>query len=301
MTTKFSFFLLEGLIKLPHDLSTRAEEIFVKQAIAFVAYHGLQGTKGADERRYVLATIKQVAESENIDVPSLAEIARIGRTKKLTTRLPVGQLAERYASQLKQKYGDDPKTSKGISVKDLKVKLTIAFTEHKKVAPERGGVHDSGRSDSRENEVIISLPHLGLKISPDGVDFNAVKIRRKIKTGLGTLEHELTHEIQLSVLGLLHPDQVETEVTRHGQSEWDKASSYYVSQIEFDPMVKSAIRRFRLNVENIDARADFKKTRDLFDTWVEKSSFLLHLRDVSVPKWKKAIKLIWTEYQKRYM
>lgn len=290
----FQRFLNEGLIKIPYKLQHVAEEFFKTNVLAYVAYRALkQAGRDKAQQEYVLLALKRAAASLRIALPDAQEIAKAGNHKALSIRIPLGEIDRRYLDRLEKKY--DHLTRHGIEVmlSRYKIKFTVAFGKYADIGTQAGNYREG---PGIEPEVIISIPNLKLDMHLDR-HFNAAQAARRIKDGLESIEHELTHAMQFRVLGKLHSDQTKGVSVNGG----DRSDKYFQDPSEFDPQIKTSIRHFRSQVEAAKATADFKKTRQLFDGWVEKSEFLNSLKKTSKPKWQKAIKYIWTEYEKRFI
>jgi hypothetical protein len=287
----FSTFLNEGLIKLPPKLKNDTELFFKKVAVAHVLYNLLKGAgDDKDEQQFALKTMLRVANSMGIPLPSARDIGKAGKAKNLSLTFPVADIAQRYLDQVKKKLPTEEGTNIENKLKKLKVIFTVVMVKHPEIHNDQTAVYFD---DETEPEILISLPNLELS---GNIGDDAALISRRIKNGLGSIEHELSHFIQHHVLALLHLDQVKGE----GSDEPSK-DDYFTSNIEFDPLVKSAIRDFRVIAEKGRVTGHHGQTRALFDGWAEQNGFLSALKRSSEAKWRKAIKLIWAEYEKRYL
>lgn len=110
---------------------------------------------------------------------------------------------------------------------------------------------------------------------------------------VGTIKHELTHRNQL--LHKYHEKQTELYDTKRKDSE----EAYYMSQVEFDPMIKSSIENIKtlkklypddMNVINYYIGVTNTKPKNYnFD----RSSFLSILKKRAPIRYKKALKYIF--------
>lgn len=296
----FKRFLNEGLIKVPTKLLHVAETFFKKNALAYLAYRGLkQAGRDKDEQQFVLVTLKRVASSEGIPMPTAPEIAKAGKYQALSIKIPMGEIAQRYVDQLEKKKEFSELTRHGIetAIGRFKIKFTVAFDKYKDITNQAGNYRDG--PGYPEPEVVISIPNLKLGVKGDALfsDFNAALIARRIRDGVEAIEHELTHGVQFHVLKKLHADQVKGPNVSGGKRD----DRYLQDPTEFDPQIKTNVRHFRSRVEAAKLTADSRKTRALFDEWVKSNDFLNSIKKLSMSKWRKAIKLIWTDYDKRYL
>lgn len=288
----FTRFLNEGLIKIPPKLEKEAGEFFKEQTLAYLLYKGMkQAGKDKDEQEYTTTVIKRAATAEGVTVPNWKMATKAGQSRALSTKLNVEDLATRYLDQLEKQYGNKK------LVTGLKVKFTLAFTKHKDITGSEAGKYIY--KSMKEPEVIVSIPNLGLEIGPKDYlsDMTLATIIKSIRNGMATIEHELSHVIQEHVLELLKSIE---DIKAGEKSEETGSDAYYTSKAEFDPMVRSTIRAFRSEVERGQLE-DRKQVRALFDSWIKTNKFLKALQNFDKLKWQKAIKLIWTEYEKRYL
>lgn len=289
----FSKFLNEGLIKTPKPLQDAAQNFFAETVLSYLTYYGLKLTQDKDEREYVILNLKRIANSLKVPLKLKTPKSIYQHESKI---FPVGNFAEAYVKSYNKLHGPDSLKN----IKDLKVKINLAFTKHKQVGSS-GGVY----LEKKTPEIVVSI--YGLELTHDEVfdpnnmlKFNSAAVLQKIKEGFATIEHELTHLVQFKVLQFLHSDQIKSHEGTY-EIGTDSEVKYYNSNIEFSPVLKTELRDFRSFVEKMKIESSSKKTKDFFNKWVQTSPFFIVLKQYNDSNWKKAIKIMWLEYEKKYL
>jgi hypothetical protein len=141
------------------------------------------------------------------------------------------------------------------------------------------------------------------------------RLNDKISHIDGLVDHELTHYIQFKVIGRGHEQQIQNTGRSHAEpgSHQSNTDSYYSSQIEFDPQIKSAIANIVTSINRLKRKLkrDFNwhvlarvavgelSHDEAFEQLklddnalvVEPLHFFTTLKRVDQVKWRKAVKL----------
>lgn len=296
--TQFTRFITEGLIKLPEKTKTLIVDQYLYWMLAYSAKVALKDADEVDQMM-VASVVKRLAGSLGIRVPTSADIDRA--TKTISTKIKMDDLPEDYLRRLKSSKNE---------VKEKILTFKLLFTKDRYLGKDIG--YAERVSDDEAIIVISALNILGdttedLLISPSTVMHN-------IKMGISTIEHELTHVIQYLVLGVLNKKQIDDPkaIKVAKSSAITKDDNYYLSQIEFDPMIKSAIAEIKAKLD-LFKNADEQQKREIVDTYVwgnvpssvikkqinnntkKNSKFFAVLKLHDPNKWKKAVKLLYSK------
>ena len=294
-------FLNEGLIKLPPVVLKTAISFFLEKYLAYL-YHNARECDKLDEtdRRVLGMGLKLIAKKHGLAPPNSQEIidgkARVSRTKIKLKDIPDAYLKRMVKLHLETTF-----------IKRQSLTLTIVFNDkHKNLEGDEEGVYmdDTG-------EIILSIKGLGLQFKDLEKHFLAINIKeitKRIEDAIGTIEHELTHLMQHKILKFFSAKQIEGT----GQNSMGRKAdhdTYYNSQIEFDPWVKSSIRRVKSLIDQEKKKMTPRQVFDIF-TWSDgevlhqgtgashiglRSAFYKALKKKDQTKWKKAVKLLSQE------
>lgn len=297
ITSRFTIYLNEGMIKLPPRLVAEATKHFNFWALAYILAHGLKRTSDRDEQQLILLAVKKVASQVGCKMPTKQDILKALGAKELTKRMKLGRdVPPQYLKRIKEIFG----VSGQKLLADIDVNITLVFKR----------LRDSRAFWSlKEEAVFVSMPGLDLGADSfrDLANYNAAMIGRRLHVALGVIEHELTHGVQDLVLRLIHHEQSDPN---HDKTPFEKPANreekninHHLSKIEFDPLIKSSIRAFRTMVEKAGHKSDLAKTKELFNKFTTdgENRFFAALKKHDAERWKKAVKLAWGEYERKYL
>ena len=303
ITTRFDGFLNEGMIKLPPRVLEEALKFFNFWALAHILAHGLKKAgKDEDEQQLVMLAVKKVADRLQVKMPTKQDVTKAYGARELTKRMKLANdVPKAYVDRISKRFGD-------VKGKKLLAGTEIGITIYFK----KGQLRNSRAVwDRSEESLFVSLPNCELDEVAFGdlSNYNYIFIGRKLHVVLGIIEHELTHGIQDLVLRLIHPEQAKTNGKsdkipfEKPKSNAERNVNHHLSAIEFDPLIKSSVRQFRVMVETERVKDDLAKTKELFHkfTTTDVSRFFSTLRKHDEERWKKAVKLAWGEYERKYL
>lgn len=313
MSTNFSLFLNEGLIKLPPKLTEHMLKYFVYWYLCYVeGQAAADKSYDEDDQDMIKVAIDRMAKKHGVLPPKPADVEKTKKTRAVFKNFPVEDLPPTYLEKVAKVKGPE-------AIEELKkshVKFLVTFREHPKI--DMDGDAPQGIFYAEPAEIIISIPNMPAK-TPKMISlmsqFNHTEAGRLIDNTLGIVEHEITHCVQAMVLFLLHPSQYDPD--RQGKSvrglrkTQAKQEKYFTSDVEFDPWVKTSIRELKSLFSKNKATTPAQKKEllvhftygDVQPKGVSKaddgkhtrSNFFKALRRSDPDKWKKAVKLLATE------
>jgi len=294
--SRFQLFLNEGVIKLPQKLLKDATDHFNYWALAHVLHHGLKKAgRDRDEQQFVLAAIKKAAFDAGVKMPTSTDIGKAGRNSTLVRRFQLGDLPASYLKSLTRVSGAEERDVKRL-FGSIDIKFKIFFVPHSKT---RIGPYWS--ADDQEIGVSTVHAHLSSKDFKNFSDYSPATISKRMHVALGDIEHELTHGIQELVLQFLHKEQSDPkgDSALHGKGE----TEYYLLATEFDPWIKTSVRRFRTVVQHHKAERNLTKQKELFQSYSQGdgSDFFAVLKKHDPERWKKAVRIAWSSYEDKYL
>ena len=313
MSTNFSLFLNEGLIKLPPKLTDQMLKHFVYWYLCYVEGQAMADKSyNEDDQAMIKVTVDRMAKKHGVLPPKPGDVEKTKKTRAVFKNFPVEDLPPAYIEKVAKVKGSEAIEE----LKKARVKFLVTFRKHPKI--DMDGDAPQGIFYSEPAEIIISIPNMPTKV-PKMIElmsqFNHTEASRLVDNTLGIVEHEITHCVQSMVLFLLHPSQYDPD--RQGRSvrglrkDQAKQDRYYTSDIEFDPWVKTSIRELKSVFSKNKATTPAQK-KELFtrftygdvqpssiskadDGKYTRSNFFKSLRRSDPEKWKKAVKLLASE------
>jgi hypothetical protein len=307
---QFKIFLSEGMIKLPVKMFKEGERLIVSDICSYVITD-LEKYKREPDVHLFSEHVKKVASQHAAPLRSLKKKTR----SKFKIKLSLEGLPEKY----REGFGSD---------KNLDLDLDWV---------RKGRLTDLGAGgsykDTEAGKIVIGIfPIIELELEKK-VALNKKReeegkknahlysemvdlFDRRLDRILLSFEHELTHYVQYKALSKLSDKQT-------GHSEHPgKRDAYFNSQIEFDPLIRSALGEFH-TMEKDNDEAGMKGSRrdwiaifvgsksipsqkfamarsEKYGGFIEPSDFFLSLKKHSPDKWRKAVKLFTQEIEKRY-
>lgn len=299
----FSLFLNEGLIKLPPNLTKQIVEFFVYWYLAYLKSLTIDNPAyDEDDIAVIEDSIKKLAVKYGVSNPTDSQVERVKNSLAKTgvfKNFKIEDLPEHYLARLGKMKGPEAVAK----AKDATAKFIIAFGKHRHISGKEFGAFIRDQL-----QIVISIKNM--QTSPETIlkwlsSFNTVAASREIDKAIGTLEHEITHLVQELIMIVLHSDQDSVEGKYSGDNKKD---SYYTSQTEFDPMVKSSIRAInslfsKKKAKTVQEKKDILNKFTWGDTQPDKipnevaieddrSRFFRALRRSDMAKWKRAVKLL---------
>ena len=300
----FSSFLNEGLIKLPRKTLQQLVGGFV---YIYLAYYKdcIEEFLSGKEYHDANELLKTVLKKYNVPSIKPEDSAKVGKSDKMTKIFVIDpeDLPERYLKKLRE-IDKDETIFRSLN---LKIKLTIDFKGMKKLEG------SYAQFDPNNQQIIISIKNHYLDKSELESRVGREKCLGTVLTqAIGNLEHEFTHAIQWIILEKFHQKQIKniSDLKIPGNSPVYQ-DEYYNTPIEFDPWIKTEIKKFKAAEDLVKmTRFSFDKKAAIgYFTWsdsdknvdIEKlgftgrSEFFGALKKKSEKRWKKAVKLFYTE------
>jgi hypothetical protein len=285
--------ILEGLIQLPSKL--------LAEISSFATYWYLCDIKNFIEEEYtgkayskyqqlLQTAVKRhgAQELDDDDSCSIDELVMKARPKVKKIKIDLSDMPKRYLDKLAKDHNlDIDRLYQLLRKEDLTIELYFKAPSSLKTA--RAQYHPVRQS------ITIALDRFRDDLSLE------LQLTQGLDSLLGTVEHELTHAVQHMLLSKLDLNQI----TRSDDSK----DSYFQSNIEFDPWVKTAVAQLKSAVRQYDASdrklvLDYafgiRDTNELQQAGLKSvRKFFMALRADSELRWKKAIKLTTTELERR--
>ncbi len=309
----FNAFLMEGLIEVPQSLLKKLEHEVT--TIIFSAARA-QVKAGSKLSAKAVEAIEGLAKKHGIKINSKMNPYQ-ERVKRSIENVTKQDLPPKYQGLMDK---STPYVIGGVN--DGKLQLEVHLGQRQKVW--------SGSYGHEKNRIKINLTSLSAFISkavktitdPKTIKTLVDDVEDRIESIKGTIEHELTHYLQFWVFTRGNMDIVTGEVASKNAEgvAVNKEAAYYLSAIEFDPMIKSAIvstvssiKKLRkvlpkaqvgpvieyvtgaIKAHDLVKRLDPKDdeiTADLLsDYYVKRSTFFFHLKQ-DPERYKKAVKYL---------
>lgn len=273
--------LTEGLIKLPQGLLAEMTEFMLVWYFAYVKGEIAKRFRFDEDdltraERFLAMSMKE----HNIDSSKVTK-AHVKTVSEKKNFLRLFKLHE-------TSYGEEL---------DFKVRFRFLLERHSPLKGNIGLYQDSS--------AFITLSAFNLHMT--GASLGTLSALRhslnKISDMIGYLEHELTHLIQYRALSVKHGDQVSGDY-----GEVDEFTDVYgLSQVEFDPLIKSDIKVLKRLVLKYKSYPGYNE-RELVDAYIfaakppaymhpsDRSQLFDVLKRRAPVKWAKAVKLFTTAY-----
>ena len=265
--------LTEGLIKLPQRLLAEMESFVLTWYFAYVQATIERKFRFDDESLDRAHALVRAAMKHHGVEPTPSQVRKARDQKAFMKTFVLDE--ELYDVSLK-----------------MNVKLKLVLERHKRLASNIGVYRDSTG--------FITLSAYNLHMT--GASLQTVSaVRRslqKVPELLGFLEHELTHLVQYRTLALKHEDQVTGDYAQDAEFN----DEYGLAQVEFDPLIKSELARFKQLTAKYQSYPGYNK-RELLDAftfsgptpkWMsptDRSQLLEVLKRRAPVRWRKAVKL----------
>lgn len=168
---------------------------------------------------------------------------------------------------------------------------------------EKSKTKDLGSYKDKTGFIVLSAHNLHMTGQSLGTISAIRHSLGKIDELLSYLQHELTHLVQQRVLVIKHPEQIASSYG--AESEFDDA--YALSQLEFDPLIKSAkgvLTRLKTKYKLTTPEYNERALQDAFicvtepPSWMlpdDQSVFFETLKRRSPARWRKAIRLFMSD------
>jgi len=266
--------LCEGLIKVPAKLLYDVQHFVLDAYFTYLEYHVPKMLRFEDED--VLDSCLRMIEQEK-------KARGVKTLPTFHTRLKLGARHVLKVFKLDdQLYAHDVK---------LTVRVKVHFEKSSTLGSNLGQYNDSGEASSFIHVSPYALHMTGRSVTNK---HQLKHVLAKLEDLLALVEHELTHLVQYR--GLDHPSQ------RAGNyaDEEDFSDKYAMSQVEFDPLIKSAMGTARRALRTFRRDNPNRSDREYLDSFVSaaeaipgygQSSFFAILKKRKPTAWKKAVKL----------
>jgi hypothetical protein len=297
MTSRFTLFLTEGMIKLPATTLEAINEFFLLNVLAVLKGKSAQEEDEADVE-FSASTIKRLAAKIGSVVPSEADIKRVMTKRMISKSFPL-DIPQEYVDRVLKMRGEEGVTS----LRGEKIKVILSLDgKH----PLLKGSDSSGIFSDDPLTMVINFPSLQVmsdKVVNVLLGSRLSTLEAMIEHGLGTVEHELTHGIQAHVLKKLHSQQFDQHGARSAKGDAD--GEYFTSQVEFDPQIKSAVKQLKVITTKAGVKPGSPEERQLISRFTsedlsikdltsspDRSVFFSKLKRYDYKQWKKAVKLL---------
>lgn len=307
----FGRYLVEGLIKLPEKMLKDGQSKIASDICSYVSTE-LGATSrihdsDAEDVKKMIAHVKELAAQYNAPIRHLKKKTR----SKYKIDLDIADLPTSY------------KKNTQIEKEALKLELDIDWDHYQ--GRLKSLKADASYSDSKGGKIVMGIGSITtmhwetvLKY-PAFVDLFDNRLERIMLN----FEHELTHYVQYKVLG----DAMNDRFADKREIDGGRSDAYYNKDLEFDPLIKSAIGTYRryekdnleaklaggrrewveffIGTKSVPRELAYKLKQGLisgekYGGFVVPSEFFLSLKKHQPDKWKKAIKLFTQELDKRY-
>lgn len=298
---KLTELLIEGEIKIPEKQYEILSDTFVYW---YMSYFQNFVESQLKDKEYEKAKnwVKAVCNKYNVPIPSKDDVETAGNETFQQFKIDFQASDWPYTDKLKKFYPD-------ISSLNGSLAYRIYFKTDTKV------IGKGTLAAYRDRKIIISIPnhYMDETYLSRGDSKRRAILTRDLERALGSLRHELAHAVQFEILSKLHHDQVQSinDIEIGELSSEERTDLYLLSQVEFDPQIKSIAKLFQgveLYSKSQLQKYDRKKaleyvtgasTKDLTPEEISQigfnkpNKFFVTLKKKDPTRWKKAVKIFY--------